>query len=278
MNNEEIVAGVQSGQTDLLEALYLKNKGLLAKEAKRYIWGGELEDLKQVAYLGLYDAAKSYKPDEGAAFSTYAVACIRQALQRYTDRNTAVIIPSNRQIEIRQMHKLTGAIEIRIGRPPTDRELCALMGYDMDKLQSLKAATMKPASLSAPISREDDDLTLADTIEAPDNTEAALDKVEREELHDALMEEIGKLPEEQQTALKERYWHRRSLTEMGKEGKKHHDKALRELRRPRHTKKLEQFTSEIYGRALQGVGSRHFLETWTSATERTALEALQNYI
>ena len=42
--------------------------------------GTEDEDLAQEALLGLLAAVRSYRPDGGAAFTTYATACIRHRL------------------------------------------------------------------------------------------------------------------------------------------------------------------------------------------------------
>ena len=55
-------------------------------------------------------------------------------------------------------------------------------------------------------------------------------------------------------------------------------KALRELRKPGFRKRLAPFLPEadrIYGAALTGGGVSRFNQTWTSSTERVALELLE---
>ena len=42
--------------------------------------GVEDEDMAQEALLGLYAAVRTYRPDGGAAFTTYATTCIRKRL------------------------------------------------------------------------------------------------------------------------------------------------------------------------------------------------------
>lgn len=61
--------------------------------------------------------------------------------------------------------------------------------------------------------------------------------------------------------------------------KKHEYKALRELRKPSRAKKLKPFFPEadrqrIYSRAISGTGLTSFEHSWTSATERAALQEL----
>lgn len=54
-------------------------------------------------------------------------------------------------------------------------------------------------------------------------------------------------------------------------------KALRELRKPRYAKRLRPFLPEadrIYSMATVGNGSDRFNRTWTSSTERAALEVM----
>ena len=57
-----------------------------------------------------------------------------------------------------------------------------------------------------------------------------------------------------------------------------HAKALRELRRPRNSRRLRPFLGEagqIYSAALVGNGVSRFNQTWTSSTERVALELVE---
>ena len=54
-------------------------------------------------------------------------------------------------------------------------------------------------------------------------------------------------------------------------------KALRELRKPRYSKRLRPFVPEderIYSMAITGNGVGKFNRTWTSSTERVALDVM----
>ena len=83
--NEDLVNQIQSGNAALMEKLWENNQGLIAYIAGRYQDGcGQLydtEDLKQAGYLGLYSAAMLYSPERGAAFSSYAVYHLCNAMR-----------------------------------------------------------------------------------------------------------------------------------------------------------------------------------------------------
>jgi RNA polymerase sporulation-specific sigma factor len=73
---------------DCLE-LFEKNKKLVYYLVNKYhvkancpsYW--ELEDLYQEGFLGLWKAARTYKPEKGYAFSTYAIKCISNQVLMY---------------------------------------------------------------------------------------------------------------------------------------------------------------------------------------------------
>lgn len=50
-------------------------------------FGLDVDDLEQEASLGLLAAVRSYRPDGGAAFTTYATACVRNRLTSVARRH-----------------------------------------------------------------------------------------------------------------------------------------------------------------------------------------------
>lgn len=97
---------------------------------------------------------------------------------------------------------------------------------------------------------------------------------------------VDTLPEKQAAAIRMRYQQSRTLKQIGEElgcsvemARTHERKALRELRKPSRAKKLKPFFPEadrqrIYSRAISGTGLTSFEHSWTSATERAALQEL----
>lgn len=97
MTNEQLVANVQAG-VDVAEnmlQLWQQNQGIIGKIACRYSSYEDIEDLKQQGYIGLCDAVRGYRPEEGVKFITYATFWIRQSIQRYVEECSVVVrIPS----------------------------------------------------------------------------------------------------------------------------------------------------------------------------------------
>ena len=62
--------------------------------------GTEDEDLAQEALMGLLAAVRSYRPDGGAAFTTYATACIRRRLLSAVRRSAPPSLPLQEDMDL----------------------------------------------------------------------------------------------------------------------------------------------------------------------------------
>ena len=94
-----------------------------------------LEDLQQIAAIGLLKALDRYDPAHGAAFSTFAVPTMRGEILRYFRDFTWTVRPprelQERAIRIeREREQLTNDL----GRNPTARELAAQVGCTPEEL------------------------------------------------------------------------------------------------------------------------------------------------
>ena len=273
-DNETLVKAIQSGE-DRMEELYTKNYGLIFWIAKRFSGLAELEDMIQEGYIGLYTAATLYDETKEAKFSTYATFWINRTIKRYIENNNAVYIPINKQNIAARYNLIVQAFFMDTGREPTERELSFLLDIPLEAIPDIKsAAECHTVSLSAPI--DEDGGELLDTIpDRSDTLQDAEERIYREELKEAIQEEVEKLPPEQKEVLRQKYKHGKTYkeidAEIGKNSYVLHNKALRELRRPKHSKKLRPFADNLYSKSLHKVGVRVFNMTWTSATEREAL-------
>jgi len=139
--------------------------------ARRYQRGNEpLDDLVQVASLGLVKAIDRFDPERGTAFSSYAVPTILGELKRYfRDTGWAVHVPRGMQERVMQVNHTLGTLSRRSDRSPTAADVAASTG--LTKEQVLEAETAAVAydavSLDTPRSGDDGD-TYAERVGSDD--------------------------------------------------------------------------------------------------------------
>jgi RNA polymerase sigma-B factor len=151
-------------------------RGLAVGLANRYRGRGEpVDDLVQVATIGLIKAVDGFDADQGAAFSSYAVPTIIGEIKRYfRDKGWQIRVPRRVQELGLEMVEAGDVLAQRLGRAPTIRELAGLLGTTEDVvLEAIDAGhAYRPDSLSAPVAGDGDDhggLELADRIGAFDH-------------------------------------------------------------------------------------------------------------
>lgn len=77
LSDEDLILRLRNGETETENYLLEKYKALVRKNARvLYLDGGDKEDLLQEGMLGLFKAIRSFEPDRGASFFTYANQCI----------------------------------------------------------------------------------------------------------------------------------------------------------------------------------------------------------
>jgi RNA polymerase sigma-B factor len=199
----------------LRDALVERFMPLARSIALRYARGGEpLDDLVQVASLGLLKALERFDPQRGVAFSSYAVPTIAGEIRRhFRDRCWTVRPPRSLSDTLGQIDRTTEQLRSRLGRTPTIREIGqALELTDETVLEARQARReLTIASLDEPLQgQEDADASTGHTLGAEDpGYERAQDRATLQELtvvltqrerrvldlrftHDLTQEEIGK--------------------------------------------------------------------------------------
>ena len=135
--------------------------------ARRYHRGEEpLEDLEQVAALGLLKAIKGFDPDRGSAFASFAVPTIVGELRRhFRDKGWAIRVPRDLQELALAVQRKADAMSTELGRPPTPKELAEKLGRDVEEVLEAREAlrAMRPASLDRPAAagEDEDDMPMA---------------------------------------------------------------------------------------------------------------------
>jgi RNA polymerase sigma-B factor len=147
---------------------------LARRLASRYQRANEpLEDLVQVASVGLLGAIERFDPDRGTSFVSFAIPTILGELKRHF-RNTgwSLHVPRGAQEMAMRVDRGSREITERTGRPPQISQLAAYLEVTVeDVLDGLDAGNAHySASLDAPASNSaDEPQSLADTIGADDD-------------------------------------------------------------------------------------------------------------
>ena len=162
----------EDGDTRARDELCARFMPLARQLARRYQRGNEpLDDLVQVASLGLVKAIDRYSLERGTAFSSYAVPTILGELKRYfRDVGWAVHVPRGMQERIMQVNATVEALSRRLGRSPTPAEVGVEINMPPeDVLEAIEASVAYEAtSLDAPRSSDAESDSYADSIGADD--------------------------------------------------------------------------------------------------------------
>jgi RNA polymerase sigma-B factor len=149
------------------DAMVERHLGLARHLALRYSDSGEpLDDLFQVASVGLVNAVDRFDPTRGIAFTTFAVPTILGELKRhFRDRGWVIHVP--RDLKEASLRVRRAIADHHGERPPTPAELAQTTGLSLEGvLEALDAAGAQRAlSLDAPTgSEEDSGATLGDLL------------------------------------------------------------------------------------------------------------------
>jgi RNA polymerase sigma-B factor len=163
----------ESGDPAAREELVKRFLPLARQLARRYQRTNEpLDDLMQVASVGLVKAIDRFDPDRGTAFSTFAVPTILGELKRYfRDAGWAAHVPRGMQERAMRLEQGVEALHRKLGRSPSTKEVAAELGQSEEEvLEALEAQSAYDAvSLEQPRSDDHEGSdTYADTIATED--------------------------------------------------------------------------------------------------------------
>jgi RNA polymerase sigma-B factor len=159
--------------------------------ARRFRNRGEwLDDLTQVATIGLIKSIDRFDLSRGVEFSTYATPTIVGEIKRhFRDKGWAVRVPRRLQELKLALTKAIGDLAQRLGRAPTVAELAAhLQMSEEEVLEGLESANAySTVSLDAPDSGDEDAPAVAESLGMLDD---ALEGVEYRESLKPLLERL----------------------------------------------------------------------------------------
>ena len=196
---EKAAGGDRSARNELIER-YLP---LAHRLASRYRNSGEaMDDLRQVANLGLVNAVDRYDPSAGP-FARFAVPTILGELKRhFRDKRWTVRVPRSLQERAMEVTSTIEHLYTELGRSPTPRDVAARTGLELEEvLEAMDLSTAyAPQPLDAPMGADDEGArTLADTLGSDDR------RYELVEMGHSVAPAFRALPQREQAILRLRF-------------------------------------------------------------------------
>jgi len=256
VTNEELVQAIQGGERDRLPELWEQVQKLARYWSNRYaratVVNGQdtnsrelFEDFFQCGYIAMIAAVETFDSAAGGSFSSWYSLYMRR--------------------EVRNLMGWRSRPDPKTGESVT--VISDAMAY--------------ASSLDAPIGDDLDGKTLEDTIlDTEDQYEDADRRIFNEQLHNALDDALGTLPDEESTAIRGTYYDGLTLRKMAERDgvtlervRQRQAKGLRHIRQGKMMKRLRSFAcsdSDIYAAGLHNTGLSSFKYSGLSSTERAA--------
>jgi RNA polymerase sigma-B factor len=199
------------------EALILAHQRLAIYLARKFADRGEpLDDIIQVARIGLIKAVDRYDPARGIEFTTYATPTILGEIKRYfRDKLWPLHVPRRlRELNFALMRSVENLSQ-RLGRSPTISELAEESGVPFDAvIEALEAGkAYSPISFEGEGTEETDQERATSLVELVGEEDAT---IERWEERDALEYALRRLPARLREIVELRFYEHLSQAEIGR--------------------------------------------------------------
>ncbi len=168
--------------------------------------GEQLDDLVQVANLGLIKSVDGFDAGRGAAFTSYAIPMIVGELKRhFRDKGWDVRVPRRLQELRLEITKVSGELAQNLGRSPTVADLATRLDVSEEEIiEGLDCGqAYRAMSLDAPVGGEGSDTGQNGLVDLLGDVDHDLENVENRE---ALRPLIARLPVREQKIIAMRFF------------------------------------------------------------------------
>jgi RNA polymerase sigma-B factor len=189
------------GDAERRAAMVVAHAGLARSLARRFANRGEsLDDLVQVAMVGLLKAVDRFDEDRGVQFSTYATSTITGEIKRhFRDHRWGLHVTRSLQERYLRVRDATDELALQLGRSPTIPEIAEEAGVtDEEVIEAQEVGVaFHLSSLDQPIGPDDADGSCQ--VGGPDPNLAAA------EARVALGPSVAKLGQREQEIIRMRF-------------------------------------------------------------------------
>ena len=178
--NDLLRSYAETGDPALKEELVRRFLPLARSLALRYRGASEqLEDLIQVASLGLVKALDGFDLERGRSFIAYAAPTILGELRRhFRDRVWEVRLPRGLQERTMAVSEAAGALSDELGATPTVSQIATRLGLDDEEVSEALQADEARRTLSLDVPRNRQDRESLPMVETVGRAELGYDAVE----------------------------------------------------------------------------------------------------
>lgn len=225
LNNEALLAALHEATnglskehtpSELRAEIVNRNVGLVKSIALKFLSSGEpLDDLIQAGYIGLLNAVSNFDLDRSNRFSTYASYLIQGEIRHYIrDKHATIRIPQWVQTMNRRIKEAEEQIFQQQGRPPTLKELAAMVELREEQVRMLLRSRESMTYVSI-----DQDRRSGDPNPSPPTTERLMAKSEGLpfDVRMRILAAIEQLSDIQQGVIQGLFYQGKSQSEVGKD-------------------------------------------------------------
>ncbi len=188
------------------QVMFESNVRLVFYIAGKFINNGlSMDDLVQEGSMGLLRAVEKFNFRLGYKFSTYATTWIWQAVTRaIANQRRTVRVPAHLHDKMLKVRSHAAAMEQRLERPPSLKELMADIDLPEATVKRALDAARSPLSLDAPVGLENSSTTYGDLT--PDPTQKnAHEPVLDQQINQQLEQLLSELPNREALILRLRH-------------------------------------------------------------------------
>ncbi len=185
--------------------LIKENEWLIYKIISKYKGYIELDDLYQVASIGIIKASRNYKNDFNTKFSTYAYTYVLGEVIKYVNDYKSVKVSRELSTLYREILRCKDIMTQKLMREPNTYELSLFMELDETIINETIKANQEVDSLDRIIESEDKDMQLYEVI--------GFDAINLDSI--SLKNELSKLDEKERRILYAKYYLGNSQEEIG---------------------------------------------------------------